>query len=222
MPTACMNESESSITKAWLAAIDASPMRATTLVKQANAVMPMHHWPPIGAPVRRKRAIAVRLGSPGPLLYVQERMGARGRRFRMFKFRSMRPDAEAASGPVWASEQDPRITHVGAFLRKYRLDELPQFVNVLLGDMALVGPRPERPHFCETLRHDVPLFDLRAVVRPGITGWAQVRAPYAAAHEEARTKLGYDLFYVSRRSPWFDLAILFETLGVALSGQGAR
>ena len=95
-------------------------------------------------------------------------------------------------------------------------------MNVLLGDMALVGPRPERPHFCETLREDVPLFDLRAVVRPGITGWAQVRAPYAAANEEARTKLGFDLFYVSRRSPWFDLAILFETLGVALSGQGAR
>jgi len=174
------------------------------------------------APVFAAVAIAIRLEGSGPLLYIQERMGARGRRFRMYKFRSMRPDAEAASGPVWASEQDPRITRVGAFLRKYRLDELPQFVNVLLGDMALVGPRPERPHFCETLRDDVPLFDLRAVVRPGITGWAQVRAPYAAASEEARVKLGFDLFYVSRRSPWFDLAILFETLGVALSGQGAR
>jgi len=167
-------------------------------------------------------AVAIRLQGPGPLLYVQERMGAGGRLFKMLKFRSMRPDAEARSGPVWASKKDPRITRVGQFLRTYRLDELPQFLNVLRGEMALVGPRPERPHFCAALRDEVPLFDLRAIVRPGITGWAQIRAPYAAASDEARTKLAFDLFYVTHRSPWFDLAILVETLGVALSGQGAR
>ncbi len=174
------------------------------------------------APVFAAIALAIRLEGRGPLLYVQERVGAGGRLFKMLKFRSMRPDAEAASGPVWARERDPRITRVGRFLRTYRLDELPQFVNVLRGDMALVGPRPERPHFCAALRDEVPLFELRAIVRPGITGWAQVRAPYAAASDEARTKLAFDLFYVTHRSPWFDLAILVETLGVALSGRGAR
>ncbi len=174
------------------------------------------------APVLALVALAVRLESPGPVFYRQRRVGWRGRSFDVIKFRSMRADAEKSTGPVWAGENDPRITRVGRFLRRSRLDELPQLWNVLRGQMALVGPRPERPHFFDVLRADVPLFELRTVLRPGITGWAQVRAPYAADPSDARTKLEYDLYYVLHRSPWFDLAILLETAGVALSGRGAR
>ena len=174
------------------------------------------------APVFLLVALAIKLNSPGPVFYRQRRMGARGQPFDVIKFRSMYVDAEARSGPVWAQENDPRITSVGRVLRRTRLDELPQLFNVVLGQMALVGPRPERPHFFHVLRRDVPLFELRTCVRPGITGWAQIRAPYAAGSEDARVKLSYDLFYVTRRSPWFDLAILFETVGVAFSGKGAR
>ncbi len=174
------------------------------------------------APVMGLVALAVRLDSPGPVFYRQRRVGHRGRPFDLIKFRSMRSDAEAATGPVWACADDPRVTRVGRILRRTRLDELPQLYNVLVGQMALVGPRPERPHFFEVLRRDLPLFELRTIVRPGVTGWAQVRAPYAADTSDARTKLGYDLFYVSHRSPWFDLAILFETVHVAFSGRGAR
>ena len=167
-------------------------------------------------------ALAIVLEDGRPVFYRQRRTGLRGRAFHVIKFRSMYRDAEARSGPVWASEDDPRITRVGRLLRRTRLDELPQLFNVFVGQMALVGPRPERPHFFEVLRRDIPLFDMRTIVRPGITGWAQVRAPYAAGPEDARCKLEYDLYYVTRRSPWFDLAILFETVGVAFSGKGAR
>ncbi len=134
----------------------------------------------------------------------------------------MRRDAEKLSGPVWATEEDPRITKVGRFLRRYRLDELPQLFNVLVGQMALVGPRPERPHFCDVLREQVPLFELRTIVRPGLTGWAQVRLAYGASADDARAKLEYDLFYVTRRSFWFDLAVLVETAKVVLTGAGSR
>ena len=174
------------------------------------------------APVFLIVALAILIESGRPIFYRQRRVGLRGRPFDVIKFRSMYADAEKRSGPVWAAEDDPRITKVGRVLRRTRLDELPQLFNVLIGQMALVGPRPERPHFFNELRRDVPLFELRTIVRPGITGWAQVRAPYAAGSEAARAKLAYDLFYVTRRSPWFDLAILFETVGVAFSGKGAR
>ena len=174
------------------------------------------------APVFVVVAIAIMIEDGRPIFYRQRRVGLRGRAFDVIKFRSMYRDAESRSGPVWASENDPRITKVGRILRKSRLDELPQLFNVLVGEMALVGPRPERPHFFTVLRRDVPLFDMRTIVRPGITGWAQIRAPYAAGPEDARCKLEYDLYYVTRRSPWFDLAILFETVGVAFSGKGAR
>ena len=174
------------------------------------------------APVMVIVALLIKREDGGPVFYAQERVGARGRRIRVLKFRSMRVDAEALSGPVWASEDDPRVTKIGRVLRRYRLDELPQLFNVLAGTMALVGPRPERPHFCESLREEIGLFELRTIVRPGITGWAQVRAPYAAGTEAAREKLSFDLYYVLHRSPWFDLAILFETVGIAFSGRGAR
>jgi exopolysaccharide biosynthesis polyprenyl glycosylphosphotransferase len=176
----------------------------------------------VALPVMLVTALAIRLESKGPIFYRQRRVGFRGRLFHVVKFRSMRQDAEHHSGPVWAQRDDPRVTRVGRFLRRYRIDELPQLLNVLVGHMALVGPRPERPHFFEVLRRDLPLFELRTIVRPGITGWAQIRAPYAADFRDARTKLEYDLYYVTRRSPWFDVSILLETVGVALSGSGAR
>lgn len=165
-------------------------------------------------------AIAIETGRP--IFYRQRRVGYRGKTFDVIKFRSMYQDAESRSGPVWAQENDPRVTRVGRFLRKYRIDEIPQLWNVLRGEMALVGPRPERPHFFDRLREDVPIFELRTCVRPGITGWAQVRAPYAAAIEDSRVKLEYDLYYVMHRSPIFDLAILLETAGVAIRGRGSR
>jgi exopolysaccharide biosynthesis polyprenyl glycosylphosphotransferase len=174
------------------------------------------------APVFVLVALAIKIDSRGPVFYRQRRVGYRGRSFPVIKFRSMVTDAERASGPVWAGVDDPRITRVGRFIRRARIDELPQLLNVVAGQMSLVGPRPERPHFFDHLRAEVPLFDLRTIVRPGITGWAQVRAPYAADTADAHTKLEYDLFYVLRRTPFFDLSILLETAGVVLSGRGAR
>lgn len=174
------------------------------------------------SPVFLVAALAIMIESGRPIFYRQRRVGFRGRLIDVIKFRSMYRDAESRSGPVWASENDPRITKVGRILRKYRIDELPQLWNVLKGEMALVGPRPERPHFFEELRREVPIFELRTCVRPGVTGWAQVRAPYASNIADSRTKLEYDLFYVLRRSPLFDLAILVETVGVAVRGRGSR
>lgn len=174
------------------------------------------------APVFLIVGLLIKLESKGPVLYRQERTGMGGETFMLCKFRSMFVDAEQASGPVWATEDDPRITRMGRILRKYRIDELPQFINVLRGDMNLVGPRPERPHFFDALRRDVPIFELRTCVRPGITGWAQVRAPYAAGVEDSRTKLEYDLYYVLQRSFWMDIAILLDTVGVAFGGHGSR
>jgi exopolysaccharide biosynthesis polyprenyl glycosylphosphotransferase len=174
------------------------------------------------APLFVAVAFAIRSEDGGPVFYRQRRVGWRGRLFDVIKFRSMRVDAERATGPVWAQQDDPRITRIGRRLRRYRIDELPQLWNVLRGQMSLVGPRPERPHFFDVLRADVPLFELRTMLRPGLTGWAQIRAPYAADANDARAKLEYDLYYVLHRSPAFDLAILLETVGVALGGHGAR
>jgi exopolysaccharide biosynthesis polyprenyl glycosylphosphotransferase len=167
-------------------------------------------------------AIAIRLDSKGPVFYLQERVGYRGRVFRVMKFRSMRPDAESTSGPVWATDRDPRVTRLGAVLRKLRIDELPQLFNVLRGEMCLVGPRPERPHFVDLLERRIPYYDLRHCIRPGITGWAQVCATYGSNVDESRIKLEYDLFYVKNASLLFDLTILFKTVKVALCGRGAR
>jgi sugar transferase (PEP-CTERM system associated) len=172
-------------------------------------------------PVMGVAALAIRLETGAPVLFRQHRVGLSGRKFEMLKFRSMYQDAEV-NGPRWAEESDPRITRVGRVIRKYRVDEFPQFLNVLRGEMSLVGPRPEQPHFCELLREGSPLFIERHSVRPGITGWAQIKYTYGSTPEEARTKLGFDLFYIKHLSLSLDLAIIFETIKVVLAGRGAR
>ena len=166
-------------------------------------------------------ACLIKLESPGPVLYRQERVGLRGRGFSLWKFRSMRIDAEK-SGPVWAARHDPRVTRVGAFIRAHRIDELPQLVNVLRGEMSLVGPRPERPIFVEQLTEVIPGFAARSGVLPGLTGWAQVNYPYGASVEDARIKLDHDLYYIRERSLLLDLRILLRTVGVVLCRTGAR
>ena len=173
-------------------------------------------------PVGLLVALAIKLDSPGPVFYLQERVGLGGRAFRVIKFRSMRQDAESSSGPVWATTKDSRVTRVGGVLRKLRIDELPQVINVLRGEMCLVGPRPERPHFVRLLEQQVTYYDLRHCIPPGITGWAQVSADYGSNVEESRTKLEYDLFYVKNASLLFDLLILFKTVKIVLCGRGAR
>jgi exopolysaccharide biosynthesis polyprenyl glycosylphosphotransferase len=175
----------------------------------------------LAAPLLLLAALAIKLDSRGPVFYHQERVGAQGRSFRMLKFRTMRTDAEAA-GVRWAQKDDPRITRVGRWLRRFRIDELPQLWNVLKGEMGIVGPRPERPEFVARLRAQIPYYELRTLVPPGITGWAQIRYPYAASLEEAREKLQYDLFYVKHLSVLLDLVILFHTAKVVLFGRGAR
>ncbi|MET0507011.1 MAG: TIGR03013 family XrtA/PEP-CTERM system glycosyltransferase [Burkholderiaceae bacterium] len=167
-------------------------------------------------------AVAVRLESSGPVLYRQVRVGAGGRPFSMLKFRSMRTDAEVDGKPQWAAVGDARITRVGRIIRRLRLDEVPQLINVLRGEMSFVGPRPERPYFVERLVEQIPYYELRHNLKPGITGWAQVRQEYGASVEDARKKLQYDLDYVKNHSRFLDLTILVETVQVVLTGKGAR
>lgn len=167
-------------------------------------------------------ALAIKLTSSGPILYRQKRVGREGSVFDCFKFRTMHADAEADSGPTWAGDNDPRITPVGRFLRLSRLDEIPQLWNVLRGDMSLVGPRPERPQFVHWLKREIPHYNLRHTVRPGITGWAQIRYKYGNTVEDAKEKLRYDLFYIKNISPGLDLLILFETIKTILWGRGAK
>lgn len=167
-------------------------------------------------------ALAVKLDSPGPLLYRQRRVGLHGQPFTLLKFRSMRADAEAGGTPRWAAQKDDRVTRVGRFIRSTRIDELPQLFNVLGGEMSLVGPRPERPHFVEQLATVIPFYRERARVKPGITGWAQVNYPYGASIEDAREKLSYDLYYLKNRGLLLDLLILVSTIRVILFREGAR
>jgi sugar transferase (PEP-CTERM system associated) len=166
--------------------------------------------------------LAIKLTSPGPVLYRQERVGKDGRIFECFKFRTMRADAEADSGPTWAKDDDPRITRIGHLLRLTRMDEIPQLWNVLKGDMTLVGPRPERPEFVESLAHEINYYQLRHTVRPGITGWAQVRYKYGNSVDDAREKLRYDLFYIKNLSPGLDLLIFFQTIKTIIWRKGAQ
>ena len=167
-------------------------------------------------------ALLVKLDSPGPVIYRQERVGLEGRVFEIYKFRSMRADAEADGRARWAASADDRITRLGQILRKSRLDELPQLVNVLKGDMSMVGPRPERPEFTDELAAALPLYPKRHTVRPGITGWAQINYPYGASIEDAREKLEYDLYYVKNHSLFLDLVTMVQTARIALGGIGAR
>jgi exopolysaccharide biosynthesis polyprenyl glycosylphosphotransferase len=166
-------------------------------------------------------AFLIRVDSTGPVLYRQSRVGLHGRIFTMLKFRSMRVDAEVA-GPCWATDRDPRMTRIGAFIRATRLDEVPQLLNVLRGEMSLVGPRPERPHFVQQLAAIIPRYNERTHVLPGITGWAQINYPYGASVEDARAKLAFDLFYINNRALLLDLRILLRTIPVVLFRIGAR
>jgi exopolysaccharide biosynthesis polyprenyl glycosylphosphotransferase len=165
-------------------------------------------------------AVLIKLDTPGPAIFKQERVGLRGSRFTVFKFRSMRQDAEKHSGPTWAAKDDNRVTPIGGFLRKCRLDELPQVFNVLRGDMSFVGPRPERPYFVDLLKEKIKYYDVRHYVKPGITGWAQVMYPYGASVEDAYHKLQYDLYYAKKVSIAFDFLVLFKTIKIVLTGQG--
>ena len=165
--------------------------------------------------------LLVRLSSPGPIFFKQTRVGLGGRPFQVVKFRTMRTDAEA-SGAKWATKNDPRVTRIGMFMRKTRLDEVPQLWNVLIGDMGFVGPRPERPEFVPWLAEQIPYFELRHMIRPGLTGWAQVRFGYGATLAETREKLEYDLYYIKHMSLGLDLLIMFETIKTILRRRGAQ
>lgn len=176
----------------------------------------------VGAPLWFFLAILIRTNSPGPALFKQERIGQNGKPFIMIKYRSMYSDAEKRTGPKWAEEDDPRITPLGRFLRKTRLDEIPQFINVLKGEMSLVGPRPERAFFIEQLKEEIPWYIRRIKMKPGITGWAQVKHKYDATIEDVRKKVIFDLYYFENMSLLLDLKIIFRTLLVVVTGKGAR
>ncbi len=175
----------------------------------------------VASPVMILVALAVKLDSPGAVFFVQERLGENEKPFKLVKFRSMRTDAEK-DGPVWAREEDDRVTRVGRFIRKSRLDELPQLFNIFLGHMSFVGPRPERKYFVDQLKKEIPYYDQRFTVKPGVTGWAQVRYPYGASVEDAKEKLQYELYYIKYLSPWLDFFIVLETIKVILFGRGGR
>jgi lipopolysaccharide/colanic/teichoic acid biosynthesis glycosyltransferase len=166
--------------------------------------------------------LAIKLDSRGPVIYSQERCGLGGGSFMCLKFRSMRTDAEKDGVARWASKNDSRITRVGAFIRKTRIDELPQLISVLRGEMSMVGPRPERPTFVSQLREAIPFYDLRHTVKPGLTGWAQVRFSYGASLDDARKKHQFDLYYVKNNSLVLDLLVLIETVSVVLFREGAH
>lgn len=173
-------------------------------------------------PITAVAALLIKLDSPGPVFYRQERVGRDGKTFTLTKFRSMRVDAEQQGGPRWAAEKDDRITEVGAFIRQTRIDELPQIINVLRGEMSIIGPRPERPFFVDTLSDAIPYYRERHRVKPGITGWAQINYPYGASIEDAKEKLSYDLYYVKNTSLFLDVIILLQTVRVILWPSGVR
>lgn len=174
----------------------------------------------IFSPIWLLLGIIIKIDSKGKILYRQERVGREEQIFEIFKYRSMSAGAESDTGPVWAAEDDPRITRVGTFLRKSRLDEVPQFINVLMGNMSLVGPRPERPFFVKRLKKEVPLYSKRMRIRPGITGWAQIKHKYDESLDDVKRKLRYDLFYIENMSLRMDFKIILSTIKVILSGKG--
>lgn len=176
----------------------------------------------VSIPIMLITGILILLESGGPMLYLQERVGLNGRLFSVVKFRSMRTDAEKDGKPRWAAAGDDRVTRVGRVIRKLRIDELPQLFTVLAGDMSLVGPRPERPFFVDKLTQEIPYYSVRLSVKPGLTGWAQVRYHYGASMEDSAEKLQFDLYYVKNHTWFLDLVVLFETIGVVLTGKGAQ
>ncbi len=176
----------------------------------------------LSLPIMALVAIAVKLESRGPVFYTQERVGKNGRTFKIIKFRSMSVDAEKTSGPQWAEKSDPRATRVGRVIRKLRLDELPQFINIIRGDMNFVGPRPERPVFVTQLSDIIPYYQQRHLIKPGLTGWAQIKFPYGSSVEDSFEKLRYDLYYIKNRSLFLDTIIIFETVKTVLFGRGGR
>ena len=173
-------------------------------------------------PIAVVTAIAIKLESKGGVFYRQERVGRDGTTFELIKFRSMRFDAEADGQPVWATSDDDRTTYVGRFIRKVRIDEIPQFWNIIKGEMSFIGPRPERPHFVSELAKKVPFYEHRHLVAPGLTGWAQIKYAYGASFEDARQKLQYDLYYIKNQSLGLDAIIVFETIKTVLFGKGGR
>jgi sugar transferase (PEP-CTERM system associated) len=175
----------------------------------------------LSLPIVVVTAILIKLESRGPVFYMQERVGKNGRTFVLTKFRSMRVDAEQ-DGPVWASKGDSRTTRVGRIIRKTRVDEIPQFWNILKGEMSFVGPRPERPHFVAQLAEEIPFYEQRHLIAPGLTGWAQIKYPYGSSTEDARQKLQYDLFYIKNQGLILDAIIIFETIKIILFGRGAQ
>ena len=175
----------------------------------------------LSLPILIVTAVLIKLESKGPIFYKQERVGKNGRTFVLTKFRSMRVDAEQ-DGPVWAQKGDDRTTRVGRVIRKVRIDEIPQFWNILKGEMSFVGPRPERPHFVAQLAQEIPFYEQRHLIAPGLTGWAQIKYPYGASIEDARQKLQYDLYYIKNQSLMLDAIILFETVKIILFGRGAQ
>ena len=175
----------------------------------------------LSLPIVLLTAILIKLDSRGPVFYKQERVGENGRSFVLTKFRSMRVDAET-DGPVWASKRDERTTRVGRIIRKIRIDEIPQFWNILRGEMSFVGPRPERPHFVAQLAREIPYYEQRHLIAPGLTGWAQIKYPYGASIEDSRQKLQYDLFYIKNHSLFLDAIIMFETIKIILFGRGGQ
>jgi lipopolysaccharide/colanic/teichoic acid biosynthesis glycosyltransferase len=174
------------------------------------------------SPLLLLAAVLIKLQDGGHVLYSQERVGQRGKIFRIHKLRTMVGQAEQDTGPVWALPTDPRVTRIGRWLRKLRIDEIPQMWNVLKGEMSCVGPRPERPIFVEALQRRYALYSLRHLIRPGITGWAQIRCPYGASEEDALLKLEYDLYYLQNASLIFDLRIMLKTVSIVISARGSR
>jgi sugar transferase (PEP-CTERM system associated) len=208
--------------KSWLVFSDGFMVsRGTLFAKRLLDILAAGIGLVLALPFMLLVAIAVRLDSPGPVFFRQDRVGRGSREFTLWKFRSMRTDAEAG-GARWAVQGDTRVTRVGRFIRKTRLDELPQLLNVLLGDMSLVGPRPERRMFVEQLKEVCPWYEQRLVVRPGLTGWAQIKAPYASTFEESIEKLKFDLYYIKNLSLFLDISILLSTARIVLLGRGAR
>lgn len=198
------------------------PRGSTLLLQSAYSVIIAAMTAVVALPLAILVALLVKLNSRGPVLYRQRRTGFRGREFTLYKFRSMYVDAERDRGPVWARKDDPRVTPVGRWLRKFRIDEIPQLWNVVKGDMVIVGPRPERPEFVSELIAEVPFYRQRLVVKPGITGWAQINHRYGDSVEDTLTKLEFDLFYIKNWTPALDLYIMFHTAKVILLGRGAQ